>query len=256
MRMMPAQLEAYGGVAVATLRAQCGASQLVAVAQCESTMDLAHDLAGAGAEHGTVVVAESQGAGRGRSGKSWLSAAGGGVWASVLLRTPAGDAPPGVLSLRVGLALAAALESGTPHPIQLKWPNDLLLERRKVAGVLTEARWRGTTLEWIVVGVGVNLTVPEGGTVSSALPPTARAGDVLVQVARAVMQAGQCAGALSGAEIAAYARRDVAVGRRVVEPLNGVVRGIDRSGGIVIDTADGEQVAVSGSLIFHSPLTD
>ena len=249
------RLDAYDNSTGPTLCAEAGASQLVIVADCPSTMDVAHELAGDGAAHGTVVVAESQRAGRGRSGKTWRSEYGAGVWVSVLLRRPT-EAPPGVLSLRVGLALAEALGERVAEPMQLKWPNDLLLGGKKLAGVLTEARWRGTLLEWIVVGVGVNLRVPDVEAMSAALPPSVRAAQVLVDVVRAVLRAGACGGDMSPDELAAYASRDVAAGRRVLQPLDGVVRGITSTGGIVIQTAAGDAVAVSGSLVFQSPLTE
>lgn len=218
-------------------------------------MDLAHALAADGASDGTVVVAESQTAGRGRSGKTWQSERGAGVWASVVLRR-ATDAPAGVLSLRVGLALAEALDARAAARIQLKWPNDLLLNGRKLAGVLAEARWRGAALEWIVVGVGVNMSLATGGTLSASLPAAVRASDVLVEVVRAVLLAGACRGAMSENELSRFASRDIAAGRRVLTPLDGVVRGISGDGGIVIETTSGVATAVSGSLVFHSPLTE
>ncbi len=239
----------------AALCARAGAARLVIVDTCASTMDLAHALASDDAAHGTAVVAEAQAAGRGRSGKSWRSERGAGVWVSVVLRHLT-DAPAGVLSLRVGLALAAALDRHGAVPMQLKWPNDLFLHGRKLAGVLTEARWRGAALEWIVVGVGVNLRVPDADELSVPLPAPVRAGDVLVDVIRAVLQAGSCAGEMSPAELAAFANRDLSVGRAVVQPLRGVVRGITGSGGLVIATPAGDAVAVSGSLVFASPIPE
>jgi BirA family transcriptional regulator, biotin operon repressor / biotin---[acetyl-CoA-carboxylase] ligase len=255
MTLAYARLDAYDDVAGPTLCAESGASQLVIVAECSSTMDLAHELAADGAEHGSVVVAEAQGAGRGRSGKTWRSERGAGVWVSVLLRRPA-DAPAGVLSIRVGLELADALDARVAEPMQLKWPNDLFLGRKKLAGVLTEARWRGTLLEWIVVGVGINLRLSDVEAMSAALPASVRASQVLVDVVHAVLRAGARRGDMSPDEMAAFARRDIAVGRHVVEPLGGVVRGITSTGGIVIQTATGDAVAVSGSLVFRSPLTE
>ncbi len=218
-------------------------------------MDIAHAGAGDGAPHGTVVVAESQKAGRGRSGKSWTSHRGAGVWTSVLLRRAA-VAPPGVLSLRVGLALADALDRYTSVATQLKWPNDLFLGGRKLAGILTEARWRGPQLEWIVVGVGVNLqhagTAPDTASLGAGAAPAS----VLVDVVRAVLSASVIAGELSDRELAAFTRRDLALGRQVTSPLPGRVAGIDSRGGIRVQTASGERVAVSGSLIFSPSLSE
>ncbi len=242
---------AYDGVACGVLALRAGAARLVAVDRCLSTMDVAHASAVDGAPDGSVVVAEEQGAGRGRSGKSWTSVRGAGVWTSVLLRRAA-TAPPGVLSLRVGMALADALDVYTTASTQLKWPNDLLLGGRKLAGVLSEARWRGTRLEWIVVGVGVNLRDAGAEPAVATLGPGVAAAAVLVDVVRAVLQASSIGGALTEHELAAFARRDLALGREVTSPVPGVVAGLDRQGGLRVRTAAGERVAVSGSLIFST----
>ena len=128
-----------------------------------STMDTAHSMAEAGAEHGTAVAAREQAHGRGRRGKSWASPR-GGLWLSVVCR-PTGATGMEHLSLRVGLAVAEALESMLPGMPQLgmKRPNDLFIAGRKVAGILCEARWEGPSPSWVVVGLGVN--------VSNRLPP-------------------------------------------------------------------------------------
>ena len=248
-------LSMYDDVPCDELRARSGAPQLIAVERCTSTMDLAHQLAAAGAPHGTVVVAEEQGAGRGRTGKSWVSVRGSGVWTSIVLRRPL-EAAAGVLSLRVGLELATALDARAPSAIQLKWPNDLFLAQHKLAGVLTEARWRGDMLEWIVVGVGVNVRDPHAEVPTACLGDSQRRSDVLVDVVRAVMAAAAHRGELSARELAAYAERDLARGRDVTAPLEGIVLGITARGGVHVRTPGGDAVAVAGSLVFRSPLAE
>ncbi len=248
-------LSMYDDVPCEELRARTGAARLVAVECCTSTMDLAHQLAADGAPHGTVVVAEEQGAGRGRTGKSWVSTRGSGVWTSILVRRPL-EAPAGVLSLRVGIELAASLDARAPSPIQLKWPNDLFLAHRKLAGVLTEARWRGDMLEWIVVGVGVNVRDPRAGLPTACLAESQRTSDVLVDVVRSVLAAALQRGELRADELATYAQRDLSRGREVTAPLEGTVLGITARGGVQIQTRDGDAVAVAGSLVFRSPLAE
>lgn len=254
-----APLDAYHGVARGELAAQCGASRLVIVARCSSTMDVAHAQADAGAPHGTVVVAHAQEAGRGRSGKSWASVYGAGVWASVLLRQVA-QAPPGVLSLRVGIALASALEAISPVRIGLKWPNDLYAGDGKLAGVLSEARWRGEAMEWVVVGVGVNVLAPAALPPMDG-PPLASLGNadahvaVLSAVARSVRGAAATQGPLTDGEMDAFAVRDIARGRRVTAPVAGTVLGITAGGALRVLADDGEaHEAVSGSLVFAQHL--
>jgi len=245
-------LALYNGVPCGALRVQCGVPHLLAVSTCTSTMDLAHQLATDGAPHGSLVVADAQETGRGRSGKSWVSDRDAGVWASVLLREP-GDAPPGVLALRVGLALADALDAESRQRIRVKWPNDLLVGEEKLAGILCEARWRGAVMEWIVVGVGVNVQTSAHVQSSTGLQSSARRASVLVAVARAIMQAADRSGPLDADELAHFAARDVARGRAIVSPLEGMVLGITNRGGLVVRTARDDEEVIAGSLRFRSP---
>src|SRR5262245_17469457 len=120
-------------------------------------MDRLHELAEQGAPAGTALLAEEQTAGRGSRGRAWHSSP-GGLWLSVLYRLPS---PGGVelLSLRLGLLVAAALEGTAPElPVMLKWPNDLILRDRKLGGILCEARWQGESLAWVAAGLGLNVT--------------------------------------------------------------------------------------------------
>jgi BirA family transcriptional regulator, biotin operon repressor / biotin---[acetyl-CoA-carboxylase] ligase len=248
-------LTEYDSVPCARLCECTGAAQVVVVDRCDSTMDIAHRFAADGAPHGTVVVANEQAAGRGRSGKSWISSRGGGVWASVVVRWN-GEAQPGVLSLRVGLALAEMLDAQASTPIQLKWPNDLYRHGRKVAGVLTEARWRGDALEWLVVGVGVNLLTPDTLPDAASLDRGPTRAAVLSDVVRAVIASAARTGDMSQDELDRFARRDVAVGREVISPLAGIVLGITSRGGLQVRTPTGVSIAFAGSLVFSNPHTE
>ena len=134
----------------------------VELAWCDSTNDEAAALARAGAEHGTVVIAGAQRAGRGRDGRTWASPPGLGLYLSAVVRPPLPLAlvPPMTLAIGVGVC-DAAREAGADA--RLKWPNDVLVAGRKLAGILVEAQSQGGRLEAAIVGIGVNL----GG----ALPP-------------------------------------------------------------------------------------
>jgi BirA family transcriptional regulator, biotin operon repressor / biotin---[acetyl-CoA-carboxylase] ligase len=205
-------------------------------------MDLAHERAGQGAQHGFVAVANEQLAGRGRAGRVWSSAPVSGVWASVLMRTPSPTAV-GVLSLRVGIELARALDRLAGTTVGLKWPNDLFVGTRKLAGILTEARWRGESLEWIVVGVGVNVRAARDGVPSAALRDD-------------VLRAGARDDALDAAELSEFAARDIARDKLILEPVAGIARGITATGALRVDTPSGESVAIAGSLVLQAPLTE
>src|SRR5581483_6431763 len=134
-----------------------------------STNDLAREAGRRGEAGRTVFVADFQTAGRGRQGRTWVAPPGFGLLFSVLFRLPAAGAPPLHCTMLVAVALAEALERHGLRPA-IKWPNDVLLEGRKVAGILAEA-FQGGGETMVVVGCGVN--VGDGPRLPHGLPPTA-----------------------------------------------------------------------------------
>lgn len=123
----------------------------------DSTNTYALQLASEGASEGTVVIADAQSGGKGRLGRKWVSPAGVNLYCSTLLRPaiPAGQAPQVTLLAAVAVATAVgAVCRATPT---IKWPNDVLVQGKKVCGILAEMRTRGQDLQAIVVGIGVNL---------------------------------------------------------------------------------------------------
>lgn len=142
--------------------------QRVDLVDCSSTNDEAARLARAGASHGTIVVAESQRAGRGRDGHVWASPRGLGLYFSAVIRPPLPlvDVPP--MTLAIGIGLCDAVRA-FGVPAQLKWPNDLLAHGKKLAGVLVEAQSQGPKLDAVIVGIGVNL----GGVLPPEVAATA-----------------------------------------------------------------------------------
>lgn len=233
-----------------TLAARLGLPRVEALAMVRSTMDEAHEVAAAGAPAGTLVIAEEQTLGRGRSGRAWASAPGAGLWMTLVER-PRGAEGLDVLSLRVGLRLAPVLERWTAGPIALKWPNDLYVGGRKLAGVLIEARWRGAHPDWVAIGIGINLVVPRDVADAAALVG-AGAEQVLSEVIPVLRAAAFARGPLTAEELAEFARRDLAVGRRVSLPTDGTVRGISPAGELLVETAYGVMPHRAGSLVFAS----
>jgi len=214
-----------------------------------STLDAAHALATSGAPAGTLVLAEHQTAGRGRGGRSWTSAPGAGIWLTILER-PRDAAALEVLSLRVGLKVARALDRWTATPVRLKWPNDLYVGAAKLAGILVEARWREQQLEWAAIGLGVNLR-PPAGLAGAALRPNTSRVQVLAEIIPAIRAAAAAVGPLTERELAEFAARDLAVGRRCREPVSGTVVGIDAHGSLLVSTAEGTVPCRSGSLVLE-----
>ncbi len=133
------------------------ASELVCVDETVSTNDLARTAAESGCADGATFIADSQTAGRGRGGRTWLSTPGDCVLLSVVLRQPIPADSLGLLTMLGACAVASTIQSSAGLSCDLKWPNDVQIGGRKVAGVLVESSLLGETVQYAVVGIGVNL---------------------------------------------------------------------------------------------------
>jgi len=135
------------------------APAIVRLGRVDSTQAVAFALAADGAADGTVVVAESQAAGRGRRGRAWVDEPGASLLASIVLRPRLEPARLPGLSLAAGVAVAEALTRTAGLAPRLKWPNDVLVDGRKIGGILLESRLGGATAGQVtaVLGIGLNL---------------------------------------------------------------------------------------------------
>jgi len=120
-----------------------------------STNDIAKELAVRGAREGTVIVAETQTSGRGRLKREWISPE-GGLWLSVLLRPKTEPKHAPKLTLMTSVAVAKTICKLFPLKAEIKWPNDVLVNHKKVCGILTEAKTRREALVFVIVGIGIN----------------------------------------------------------------------------------------------------
>src|SRR3954447_17968735 len=118
-------------------------------------------LAQSGADEGIVVVADEQTAGRGRGGRAWHAAPGTALLCSILLRPSVTPDRLSVLPLLAGVVVAEAIEARAPVECRLKWPNDVWIHERKVGGVLMTARTKAVSIDYVVLGIGVNLVGPQ-----------------------------------------------------------------------------------------------
>src|SRR6266852_4394547 len=127
--------------------------------EVSSTNDIAFELGRNGACEGTIVIADSQSGGRGRLGRRWISPPGVNLYTSVIFRSriAAKDAP--VLTLISAISVAEAVRAEGAEGTTIKWPNDLIINVKKVAGILTEMEPTGDEVDFIVVGIGVNLNM-------------------------------------------------------------------------------------------------
>jgi BirA family biotin operon repressor/biotin-[acetyl-CoA-carboxylase] ligase len=238
----------YDGLTGDELARRLALPHVFALDETTSTLDVAHLVAAEGGLPGTLVVADAQTAGRGRMGRSWTSERGAGIWMT-LIEHPSDLPALEVLSLRVGSALATALDALVEAPTQLKWPNDVYVAGRKLAGILVEARWRESIPEWVAIGIGINVRPPA----SEARAIGVRGGTSRLSILDAIIpglrRAATALGSLTSTELDEFGRRDVARGRACTQPVEGIVQGIDPRGGLVVDVG-GNTVAVrSGSLV-------
>lgn len=231
-----------------------GAPRLAGVewpASIPSTSDRLKVLARGGAVEWTVVVADRQTRGRGREGRTWVSPP-GGLYVSVLLRPRLER--PGLLPLAAGVAVAQAAEELGVRA-ELKWPNDVLASGRKLAGILSEAASGPTGIEWVVLGIGLNVsldpaTVPaelrgsltslvEEGAAETPLPAVAAA--VLARLAACYDRLGSSPGAvLADWRARAVAWWDEAVDVRVGgETVVGRLVEVDDEGALVVELRGG-----------------
>jgi BirA family biotin operon repressor/biotin-[acetyl-CoA-carboxylase] ligase len=215
-----------------------------------STLDVAHRIAAEGTPAGTLVIANEQTAGRGRGGKTWQSSPGAGIWLTLIER-PADTSGLGVLSLRVGLAAAEALDRFASEPIRLKWPNDLYADRGKLAGILVEARWRDQTVDWVAIGLGINVRLPKGLANAAGLESGTERLEVLAELVPGLRAAARASGELTAQEREEFDARDLARGMACVEPAIGRVAGITPTGELLVALADSVVPFRSGSLVLR-----
>jgi BirA family biotin operon repressor/biotin-[acetyl-CoA-carboxylase] ligase len=242
----------YDGESVEALAARWQLAGVHAYDAVGSTLDVAHALAPSAAS-GTLVIANEQTAGRGRHGRRWTSAPGAGVWLTLIER-PTDARALDVIALRCGLYAAEALDELAGETVRVKWPNDLYVGDGKLAGILIETRWRGTSPEWVAIGFGLNVAAPDVSTGAGLSAGVSRMA-ALDELVPALRRAAAASRHLSDAELARWRERDLAVGRRIAEPTNGVVQGISANGELLVST-DGQLTAHrSGSLTFAEPLS-
>ncbi len=232
----------YDGLDAASLRRLTGAPRLELRDSTGSVLDVAHELAAAGAPHGLVVLADEQTAGRGRQGRAWHSPAGAGLWVASLLR-PAVRPFSGAIAIRAGLAVVEAVAEVAPAAApRLKWPNDLVVAGRKAGGVLCEARWSGERQGWVAIGVGINVRGPVPAEVRDTavaladVAPAVGRVPLLAALAPRLGALGDRPSALDDAEREAFRRCQVVP----VAPAEGAEWvGVDGDGALLLARPDG-----------------
>jgi BirA family transcriptional regulator, biotin operon repressor / biotin---[acetyl-CoA-carboxylase] ligase len=234
----------------------------VHLAEAASTNDRGRELALAGAPHGTVVTAERQTAGRGRQGRTWTAPAGRALTLSVLARMEASRME--LLPLAVALAVCEACEGTAAVECSVKWPNDVWIDGRKVAGILIEARPQEA---WAIVGIGLNVD-----TALEDFPDELRESATSLRIATGAPVAREpVLGALfdrlakwldelgkPGRVTAGFRERDALYGRQITwtqdsRRMSGEARGIDDNGALVVFTGESEVHLDAGEVHLERP---
>lgn len=229
-----------------------------------STMDVAGAMLAEGAAAGTVVVADAQTEGRGRRGRHWESPPRAGLYFSLMWR-PGASAPASLLTLAAGVGVREGLRATTGLAPDLKWPNDLIVGARKVAGILAEGHAVGTPHAAVVIGVGINV-----GEASHSPEVSARATSLESELGREVDRGQVLAGVLealadrlaqldgdAGGILHAWrAAAPSAAGTRVEwdaadGPRHGTSAGIDDTGALLVKTATGVERIIAGEVRWH-----
>lgn len=229
-------------------------SQVYFAEEVDSTNTWGKRLAEEGAPHGTLVVADEQTQGRGRRGRSWQSPKGTNISMTLILRPDLEPARASMLTIVMGLSVAQGLKELLKLPVQIKWPNDAVLNGHKLCGILTEMSAQIDYINYVVVGTGINVNLPEvpeelKDIATSLLIETGHRvnraeviGAVLRAFARnyeSFLAAGDLTGLLNAYnEILANRDRQVRV-LDPKEPYEGVALGINARGELLVKKADG-----------------
>ncbi|MBO9609997.1 MAG: biotin--[acetyl-CoA-carboxylase] ligase [Paenibacillaceae bacterium] len=250
---------------IANLSTNVLGRQLTLFDEVDSTQNVAHELVRQGAEEGTLIIAEQQTQGRGRQGRAWHSPKGKGIYMSLVLkpRIPLHFTPQ--LTLLVAVALCRTMSQYVGDRVGIKWPNDLLIDGRKVSGILLESRADDERLHYVVagIGIGVNLTAedypPELHKVATSLRM-----ETGVEIDRAAFI---CAFLAELEELyglyhregfapiqALWEARSVSLGKRVTAvaatgTITGVAERIDDSGALMLRLDDGTSLPVYSGLL-------
>ena len=248
---MPHAAKSYDDLPARVLAERLGVPDLLLFDQVGSTLDVAHRIA-PDARNGTLVLADEQTAGRGRHGRRWASSPGAGIWLTLVER-PTDARALDVLALRCGLYAAEALDDLAGASIGVKWPNDLFVGDRKLAGILIETRWRGSAPDWVAIGVGLNVAAPDVATGVGLRAGVSRI-EVLERLVPALRRAAAANRHLNDDELRRWRRRDIAEHRQLAAPAPGRAEGINREGELLVADAAGTLTHHrTGSLTFAEP---
>lgn len=230
-------------------------------ASLESTNKTAKELAISEAEHGTIIIADCQTAGKGRHSRNFFSPSGHGIYMSFILRLTQRHliAVPTLVTSYAAVAVCEAIETTTEKKPQIKWINDIFLSEKKISGILTEAitDYESGTIQWIVLGIGINFTTPAtgfpenikhiAGSVFSEEKPTITRNQLAAEIANRILNIeNNCD---SNTMLAEYKKRLMILGKRVIvtglhEPFEAMAVDIDEIGRLIVKKDNGDVISL------------
>lgn len=225
----------------------------------DSTNTQARKMAEEGAPHGLLVIADQQDGGKGRRGRSWVSPAGEGIWMTILLRPEMNPVNASMLTLVMALAAEKGIRETCGQNSLIKWPNDLVLNKKKICGILTEMSTEQMEIKYVLIGIGINVSQTE-------FPEEIRstASSLYLESGEKIPRSRIVAGIMSALEeyyeifmqtedmsglIEEYNQRLVNMGNEVciLDPageFRGVSTGINQNGGLMVRLEDGSETEV------------
>lgn len=228
---------------------------VVCYEETDSTNIRAKHLAEEGAGEGTLVVAERQNAGKGRRGRGWVSPCGTGIWMSLILRPEIAPSQASMVTLVAALGVSQGIFRSTGIKTEIKWPNDIVLNGKKICGILTEMSTELETIQYVVVGIGINVNIKEfpeelSSSATSLFletKETHKRAPVIGAVAAAFesyyknfLKTGDLSLLKQEYESRLANRNRSVTVLSPTEPFEGICRGIDDQGELLVERGNGE----------------
>lgn len=234
--------------------------QILTYTSLPSTNDMAKQLAVEGAAEGTVVVAETQTAGKGRQGRNWVSPVGQGLWMSVILRPTLKVVDTPLVALAAAVAVERAITRVSGVQAGIKWPNDLVVDGKKLAGILVEMQATNAKVKYMILGVGTNLVFNQSDLpveLADKITSLQAAGGGLISREEYLMvlleELDKVYLQLSAGEfelvLQAWRQKTITLGNKIraegpTQLIYGMATDIDRTGALLVTTEDGKQVKI------------
>ena len=228
----------------------------------DSTNNCAKAVAGVGAVEGTVVIAEQQTAGRGRLGRTWQANPNENLTFSIILRPKVNPDSLNLLPLYVAVALAQAIERTTGLKVECKWPNDLLIDKKKVAGILIEGSIKQNQVEYVVIGIGINVNQQSfaGELAPKATSLRLSSGKeiertMLFRESLLILESTYAGVSSTGFQsiLPQWLSRSTMINKPISVSqqgnlISGVVKGLSRDGGLILQSGGAEKTLFAGDV--------